>query len=123
MLKRLKKIITRVRTATAACKLYTKEACAANFNNISIYISKRDSILESFCAPSVPAQPALSLASFPEKKQGPVHQFPPESPTVLFHSSYSLMAESKVFIWLPEKKEERRWQRDRKGGTEEAKAK
>lgn len=123
MLKRLKKIITRIRTATAAYKLYTKEARAANFNNVSIYISTKDSILESFCAPNVPTQPALSPANFPEKKQGPIHQFSPESPTVLFHSSYSLMAESKVLIWLPETKEERRWQRDRKGGTEEAKAK
>lgn len=65
--------------------LYTKEACAANFNNISISISKKTAFW-GVLVPQLPAQPALPLASFPEISKALYTSFYQKS-----HSSYSLL--------------------------------
>lgn len=81
-------------------------------------LSAKGNILErALCAPhpctARPVTGQLSkLKLLPRKTGRPCTPVSTRSPTVLLHSSYSLKAESKFFLRLPETKEER-WQTGR----------
>lgn len=98
---------------------YWTSLCSQLKKHLNLY-QQKDRVLESFGAPS-PNTACPAPDSFPEKATSctPVST---RSPTVLLCSSYSLMAKSKLFIWLPEKRKERLWETDREGETEKAKA-
>lgn len=64
-----KKIITKIRNITAVYNRYILKKLAQPTLNISICIREKPVFWREAFVSQVPAQPALSLASFPEKSK------------------------------------------------------